>query len=864
MRILITGSSGEIGTNLALRLLNDKHEVFGVDRRPNTWTDAFPYMLQDLSNRFVNFKAGIGDQRYPENLDMVVHLAANAKVHELIAEPWRAFDNIAITFNVLEFCRQNNLPIVYASSREVYGDVRRYITEESQTHVSYTESTYSASKISGEALVYAYAKCYAMPYIIFRFSNVYGRYDNDIERMERVIPLFVKKISRDEPIIVYGREKTLDFTYVDDCVQGVVLGIQKLASGAVRNETINLAYGQGHTLLELAGGIADALGKTPSIAVEPSLVGEVTHYVADISKAKKLLGYEPRISLAYGIRLAIANYKNFEADGHASAGEMHGTRQAIRAKRQVLFLSAFFPPYRGGAEVFVEEVGRRLAKTHEVTVLTSRLSRNLPRTETVHGMRIIRIGLGMPLDKYLYPLLSCIKTFFIPHDIVYGVLESYAGIAVALYKVFTRRPAVLNLQSGTLDDWRRGRGFNLFFRRFVHTMPDAIHAISRHLASRATWLGAKHVVVIPNGIDIVRSVAYAKKDQKKIICVGRLYAVKGQDVLLEAMPHVLKEFPGTKLHLIGEGPEKSNLESRIKNLGITGSVIFKGNLPHEKIPSEIAGAAMLVGPSRKEGQGIVFVEAQAAETPVVATAVGGIPEVVEDGITGLLVPPENPQALAQAMLKLLRDPLLAKRLSETAKKQVLRYDWNKIMQEVEALIHETIKHKGMRLLKTIRDTDFSLELPTPTTYTEQESARAVVYDGKNNIALFHAKRKSYHKLPGGGIQENEDVEFALRRELLEEIGCAVQNVRELGMIEEYRNGIGLHHKTYCFIADIVGEKGEPRLEQDEIEEGFEPEWMPLEVAIKTIERETAEVAHYEGKFIRLRDLTFLKEAARIL
>src|SRR3989338_3714866 len=104
-----------------------------------------------------------------------------------------------------------------------------------------------------------------MSYIIFRFSNVYGRYDNDLERMERVIPLFVKKIAQGEPITVYGKDKTLDFTYVDDCIDGIVRGIEKLVSGTMRNETITLAYGQGHTLLELVDYIAKELGKKPNV-----------------------------------------------------------------------------------------------------------------------------------------------------------------------------------------------------------------------------------------------------------------------------------------------------------------------------------------------------------------------------------------------------------------------------------------------------------------------------------------------------------------------------------------------------------------------------------------------------------------------
>jgi hypothetical protein len=125
--------------------------------------------------------------------------------------------------------------------------------------------------------------------------------------------------------------------------------------------------------------------------------------------------------------------------------------------------SPSFRPYVGGAEIFMEEVGRRLAETNAVTVLTARLSRTLPKTETVHGMRIIRVGFGFTLDKFLYPFLAFLRSLSIPHDIAYGVLESYAGLALAFYKLLTRRRAILNLQSGTLDDWRRGAGTNALF-----------------------------------------------------------------------------------------------------------------------------------------------------------------------------------------------------------------------------------------------------------------------------------------------------------------------------------------------------------------------------------------------------------------
>jgi UDP-glucose 4-epimerase len=306
MRILITGSSGQIGTNLGLYLLDHGHEVFGVDVRPNPWTDAIPTLLQDLSTPNHDFSGGIGHVPYPVDLDAVVHLAAHAKVHELVEDPSRALENIVMTFNVLEFCRHNTLPVIFSSSREVYGDIHRYITEESYADFAFTESPYSASKIAGEAFIYSYAQCYNLRYLVFRFSNVYGRYDNDISRMERVIPLFIERIGRGDPITVYGQDKVLDFTYVDDCVRGVAAGIDLLVSGREANQTINLAYGQGNSLVTLAEYISEELGVTTDITVRPSRVGEVTHYVANVGKARALLGYEPSVPLREGIRRAVA------------------------------------------------------------------------------------------------------------------------------------------------------------------------------------------------------------------------------------------------------------------------------------------------------------------------------------------------------------------------------------------------------------------------------------------------------------------------------------------------------------------------------------------------------------------------------
>lgn len=311
LNILITGSSGQIGSNLGLKLLSMGHFVLGVDKRPNMWTDQIEFRYVDLTTdcvgRLLELIRGF-------NIDLVVHLAAHAKVFELVREPTRALENVTMTFRAAESARLANIPIIFASSREVYGDIHKQYTDEASADFVVAESPYSASKIAGEAFIYSYAQCFNLDYIVFRFSNVYGRFDNDLERMERVTPLFIKRISQEEPIVIFGKEKILDFTYIDDCVQGVILGIEKLLSGEVKNQTINLACGQGNSLADLAHLIGKAVGVEPTIQFEPTQRGEVTRYIADISKARELLGYTPTTPLPEGIPKTVAWQREFEIE----------------------------------------------------------------------------------------------------------------------------------------------------------------------------------------------------------------------------------------------------------------------------------------------------------------------------------------------------------------------------------------------------------------------------------------------------------------------------------------------------------------------------------------------------------------------
>ena len=227
--------------------------------------------LQDLAGHYPAFRGGIGGVEYPE-VDLVVHLAAHAKVHQLVRQPHRALENAIMTFNVLEYARGLGLPLVFSSTREVYGDVHRFEEyAEEAADFAFTESPYSASKITSEAFIYSYARCYGLDYLVFRFSNVYGRYDNDLWRMERVLPLFMHQLSRGERDHDLRRRREGARLHVHRRLRRRDRARRRTRSprSRVANQTVNLAFGQGNTLVRAAELIAAELGVEPQIDDRP-------------------------------------------------------------------------------------------------------------------------------------------------------------------------------------------------------------------------------------------------------------------------------------------------------------------------------------------------------------------------------------------------------------------------------------------------------------------------------------------------------------------------------------------------------------------------------------------------------------------
>ncbi len=148
-------------------------------------------------------------------------------------------------------------------------------------------------------------------------------------------------------------------------------------------------------------------------------------------------------------------------------------------------------------------------------------------------------------------------------------------------------------------------------------------------------------------------------------------------------------------------------------------------------------------------------------------------------------------------------------------------------------------------------------------YRVREAARAIVTDADGKIALLHVSKKNYYKLPGGGLDEGEDILTALRRECQEEIGCAIDVLGEIGSIVEFRKIFTLKQTSYCYVARVVGEKRTPSFMGDEIEEGFKEVWLSYEDAERALAESKA--TDYEGSaYIVPRDILFLKEARQFI
>ncbi len=219
---------------------------------------------------------------------------------------------------------------------------------------------------------------------------------------------------------------------------------------------------------------------------------------------------------------------------------------------------------------------------------------------------------------------------------------------------------------------------------------DAITATSKFLAKRTKKLvPEKEIEVVPFGVDLKKFSPQSKNKTSKVITIGFIKHLKpqyGPDYLIEAFTRVCKKYSNINLLILGEGPLEKELKNLVKKLKIDDKVEFLGFVPNDLVPKYLSKMDIFVMPSLMESFGVAALEASAMEVPVVASRVGGVPEVLKDGKTGLLVEPKNVNELTAAIIKLIKDPGLRKKMGIEGRKFVKEnYNWQKNTQQMENL-----------------------------------------------------------------------------------------------------------------------------------------------------------------------------------
>lgn len=312
MRTLVTGGAGFIGSHLVEKLLADGHEVSILDdfndfydpqvKRANIASVASDVQVHDADLRDAD---AVRQLFAREKFDAVAHLAARAGVRPSIAAPQLYFDtNVNGTLHLLEAARQQGIErFIFASSSSVYG-ISKVVPFSEDLHLTQTISPYAATKIAGEFLCSTYSHLYKMRIVALRFFTVYGAR----QRPDLAIHQFTRRIEAGEPIDQFGDGSTRrDYTYIDDIMQGVMAAMRY--EGPLF-DVFNLGESETVQLRDLIAAIEQAVGRKAKINQQPEQPGDVPLTCADISKARRLLGYNPTTKLAAGLPKFIEWYRS--------------------------------------------------------------------------------------------------------------------------------------------------------------------------------------------------------------------------------------------------------------------------------------------------------------------------------------------------------------------------------------------------------------------------------------------------------------------------------------------------------------------------------------------------------------------------
>ena len=254
--------------------------------------------------------------------------------------------------------------------------------------------------------------------------------------------------------------------------------------------------------------------------------------------------------------------------------------------------------------------------------------------------------------------------------------------------------------SDVISDYSAEIEGSSFYHRFLFRQARVVTATSHSLADVTRHYTDKEVHVVPFGVDCQMFRPTERINMTSAVTlafVKHLEAKYGPEYLIRAVSLIVAEYPRTKLLMAGSGELRSQLEELTGQLGLTGNVSFLGAVEHRQVPEVLKNVDIFVMPSIREGFGVAAVEAQAMEIPVVATKVDGIPEVVRDGITGILVEPRNPEQLATAIIELIENPEKRREMGKEGRKYVLsRYRWEDNAALMDDLYKSVLESPGRK------------------------------------------------------------------------------------------------------------------------------------------------------------------------
>ncbi len=368
---------------------------------------------------------------------------------------------------------------------------------------------------------------------------------------------------------------------------------------------------------------------------------------------------------------------------------------------RILLQCLYYPPEVGGLESHVSGLSEGLAQRgHSVTMLTSRSRPGLGRTEQANGVEVRRVWMPgrspTAWSAHIAATIPLHARLAKGADLLHA--HTFACVPPAIATRLRRpRPLVVTLHTSHFLARAQKAGWRPVMRRLIKAA-DYLLATSEEIRQVALELYPHpRSEVMTNGVDTDRFApggAQSDGDRRRLIVPRRLFAKNGVDYFIRALPLIVRELE-VEARIVGDGPERQRLAALARELGVAGRVEFLGARPNQEMPALLRAAEVAVIPSLMEATSIAALEAMSCGLPVAASAVGGLPEIIDDQV-GVLFQPADPEALAQAVLTLLRRSDLGQLGANARNRVVMNWSLSRMVDRHVEIYEQLSDEAGTR------------------------------------------------------------------------------------------------------------------------------------------------------------------------